>query len=234
MGLSELQRDFRACADADDALFMMRFYKTAPGSYGAGDRFLGIRVPLIRRFVSKYAPAMSHSEVLELLSSPYHEERMLALLILVRNFECGDEKTRKLIYTSYLEHTRFINNWDLVDQSAAKIVGAGLFEISDEKTLCRLAKSSLLWDRRIAIVATHYFIRREVYDPTLKIAEMLLGDGEDLIHKACGWMLREVGKRNMAAEEVFLREHCRRMPRVMLRYAIERFPEKLRQKYLQC
>ena len=170
--------------------------------------------------------------ILSLLHSRFHEERLLALLILVRLFERGDDAERQRIHNLYLENTRYINNWDLVDLTAEHIVGAYLMDKS-KQPLHDLARSTLLWERRIAIVATFHFIRRSEFGPTLRVAGMLLSDTEDLIHKATGWMLREVGKRDMEQEESFLREHYRRMPRTMLRYAIERFPERKRQRYLR-
>jgi len=207
------------------------FFKTGPGQYGEGDLFLGIRVPQLRSLATEYQH-LGTDDVLDLLRSSFHEERLLSLLILMRQFERADEATRKQIHQAYLAHTEFINNWDLVDVSAPRIVGAYLAERS-RKRLYQLAKSRSLWERRIAIVATAHFIRQGEFTDTLAIAVLLLHDREDLIHKAVGWMLREVGKRSLVELENFLREHCRTMPRTMLRYAIEKLPEASRQRYLK-
>ncbi len=210
---------------------LQRFFKTGPGQYGEGDRFLGIRVPDLRRLVGEFQ-SVTVAESLELLRSPLHEERLLALLVMVRLYAKGDRARKKEIFEAYLENTRFINNWDLVDASASQIVGDYLSDRS-RKPLYALAGSSDLWERRISIIATFHFIRRGEFDDTLKVAEILLSDREDLIHKAVGWMLREVGKRNLAVEEDFLKRHYAAMPRTMLRYAIEKFPETRRQMYLK-
>ena len=186
---------------------------------------------LVIRKVAKEFKKLPLAEVECLLHSNIHEERLLALVILVGQFEKGDEATRKSIYDLYLANTRHINNWDLVDLSAPQIVG-GYLETRSRKPLDRLAKSASLWERRISILATHWFIRHGDFADTLRIAKKLIGDKEDLIHKAVGWMLREVGKRDVAVLEEFLDKHCRTMPRTMLRYAIERFPENRRQAYL--
>jgi 3-methyladenine DNA glycosylase AlkD len=192
--------------------------------------FVGVRVPVIRR-IAKEFKLLSLSEVVRLLHSKIHEERLAALAILVLQTAKGDVETRKRIYDLYLANTKYINNWDLVDLSAPQLVGAYL-EDRSRRPLHRLAKSSWLWDRRISILATFHFIRLGDFDDTLRIAEMLLGDKEDLIHKAVGWMLREVGKRDQEVLETFLDKHGRIMPRTMLRYAIEKFPEKKRQEFL--
>ena len=207
------------------------FFKTGPGEYGEGDRFLGIDAPTLRKLAKEYR-AVNPPVILRLLKSKLHEERALALLILGLQFAKASATERKTIYDFYLANTGQINNWDLVDCSAPQIVGAFLID-EDKRPLYRLAKSPDLWERRIAIVATQYFIRHYEFEATFQVAEMLLGDREDLIHKAVGWMLREVGKRHFEVEDAFLRLHYKRMPRTMLRYAIEKFPEELRQKYLQ-
>jgi 3-methyladenine DNA glycosylase AlkD len=222
--------ELHARADADDARFLQRYFKTGPGEYGAGDRFLGIRVPVLRRLARQY-DAMSLAEVRRLLRSPFHEARLLALLILARAYDRGDDATRQRVYELYLASTDHINSWDLVDVSAAGIVGRHL-ATRDRAPLVRLAGSSALWERRIAIVATHHFIRAGDHATTLHIAELLLDDRHDLIHKAVGWMLREVAKRDQPRAETFLRTHLARMPRTTLRYAIERFPAELRLRYL--
>ena len=209
--------------DAEIARHSLRFFKTGPGQYGAGDRFLGIRVPALRVIAKKYQ-AISLDDAAKLLESEYHEERLTALLILVRRYQKPiDAKEREAIYRLYLDNMQWINNWDLVDCSAEPIVGAYLRE-RDKRPLYRLAGSASLWERRIAMMATFHYIKQREFDDALRIAEILLGDREDLIHKAVGWMLREIGKRDIETEERFLKRHCRQMPRTMLRYAIEKFP----------
>jgi 3-methyladenine DNA glycosylase AlkD len=225
-----IEKRLKDVADPEKARLLLRFFKTGPGEYGEGDRFLGIMVPVTRKLVKEYQNAPL-TEVAKLLRSPFHEARLLALLLLVKKFEKGDDAVRKDIYTRYLGNTKFIDNWDLVDLSAPNIVGAYLNERS-RAPLYKLARSKSLWERRIAILATASFIRQNDFNDTLRIAEALLGDEEDLIHKATGWMLREVGKRDAAALESFLKQFAPRMPRTMLRYAIERFPEPKRKKYL--
>jgi 3-methyladenine DNA glycosylase AlkD len=214
-----------ATADA-----MRRFFKTGPGQYAEGDRFLGIKTDSLRQLAREFQ-SLPLDESKKLLCSELHEARMLALMILVRAFEKGDESTRQAIHELYLANVDRVNNWDLVDASAPTIVGGFLAE-RDRGPLTRLAGSASLWERRIAIVATYYFIRRDDFTDTLRLAGLLLGDREDLIHKAAGWMLREVGKRNEPVLEGFLAKHCRQMPRTMLRYAIERFDKTRRRKYL--
>jgi 3-methyladenine DNA glycosylase AlkD len=228
--LVEVRRELRALATPEDAAVLQRFFKTGPGEYGEGDQFLGIRVPQLRA-LAKRQRGIPRDGRLHLLRSPWHEERLLALLLMVDAFGRGSAAERERLYTDYLAHTRFINNWDLVDTSAEHIVGAFLGPEGTE-TLLSLAGSGSLWERRIAILATFHFIKRREFAPTLRVAERLLRDPHDLIHKAVGWMLREVGKRDAAAEEAFLRDTYRAMPRTMVRYAIERFPEPLRKRYL--
>ena len=226
----EARTRLRSLGCPEQAAVLARFFKTGPGQYGEGDRFIGVKVPVTRQ-VAKEFQGLPLPEVESLLHSAIHEERLLALVILVGQFEKGNGATRKAIYDFYLANTRHINNWDLVDLSAPQVVGAYL-ESRSRKPLDRLAKSASLWERRISIVATHWFIRHGDFADTLRIAAKLLADKEDLIHKAVGWMLREVGKRDVRVLEDFLGEHCRTMPRTMLRYAIERFPEEKRRKYL--
>jgi 3-methyladenine DNA glycosylase AlkD len=218
-------------ADAAIAEHAQRFFKTAPGQYGHGDIFLGLRVPTLRALVKEFAE-LPRREILTLLRSAYHEERLFALMLLVRQFDRGDETVRKAIYSQYLKNTRCINNWDLVDLSAPNIVGAYLLD-KDRRILYTLAASPVLWERRIAMLATFAFIRKNDFDDALAIARLLLGDREDLMHKAAGWMLREIGKRDLTAETAFLDEHAADMPRTMLRYAIEKFPDPLRRRYMQ-
>jgi len=228
---ASIRRRLAEHANAADAAILQRFFKTAPGEYGEGDRFIGVRIPA-QRTVCRDCRDAPLPAVQALLRSRIHEERSLALLILVDVFARAAAVDRKAIYEQYLANTAFINNWDLVDASAAAIVGGYLADRS-RAPLTRLAKSRALWERRIAMVATHYFIRRGDLEDTFRIADILLDDDHDLIHKAVGWMLREAGKRDGAALRHFLDERAARMPRTMLRYAIERFPEAERQSYLK-
>ena len=230
MTATDLQARLRSLGNQQDAAFLSGFFKTGPGQYGEGDVFIGVRVPVIRK-VAKDFRGLPLAGVECLLHSPFYEERLAALVILVMQVAKADAKAGKQIYDLYLANTRFINNWDLVDLSAPWIVGAHLADRS-RRPLYQLAKSSWLWNRRISMLATFHFIRLGEFNDTLGIAAMLLGDREDLMHKAVGWMLREVGKRDVAVLENFLDWHCQEMPRTMLRYAIERFPEKQRQKYI--
>jgi len=226
-----IQGHLRQLGTPEAAALAARYFKTGPGQYGEGDIFLGISVPTLRKLAREHR-ALPTKELVILLRSEIHEERFLALLILVLSASKGDEAARREIYDLYLAHTRYINNWDLVDTSAREIVGGYLAD-KDRSPLYHLARSQQLWERRIAIVATYHFITRSDYGDTLTVAEILLGDAHDLIHKATGWMLREVGKRDQPTLEQFLRRHGRAMPRTMLRYAIERFPEELRRAYLK-
>jgi 3-methyladenine DNA glycosylase AlkD len=273
----KITKQLKALGNKSAAEHAMRFFKTGPGQYGEGDLFLGIRVPVLRQIAKEHRD-IALDDIIELLQSPLHEVRMLALLILVLQYKRSGNETA--IYRAYLANTHRINNWDLVDGSAAEIVGAHLFERSrfiakispspaivgrasrirervsmqnhrlpgipgkpvlqetvatseSLNALTRLAKSKSLWERRIAIIATFYFIRRNQFDDTLAIANLLLNDKEDLMHKAVGWMLREVGKRDLKVEEDFLLPRYKQMPRTLLRYAIERFPEPRRLAYLK-
>ena len=210
------------------------FFKTGVGEYAAGDKFIGIRVPELRRIARDMKDA-GVEVALPLLQSSWHEARSLALMLLVRQFQRGDTTTQKTIFDLYLKHTPFINNWDLVDMSAEHIVGAWLSDKPQARklVLTRLAKSKKLFERRIAMLATFHYIKQGEYKETLRIAELLVHDEDDLIQKAVGWMLREVGKRvGLAPQEEFLKRYYREMPRTMLRYAIERFPEAKRKRYL--
>lgn len=231
MTAQELQTRLRSLGSPEDARFLAGFFKTGPGQYGEGDVFVGVRVPAIR-MVAREFKTLSLGDVECVLHSAIHEERVAALAILVLQAAKADAKTRKAIYNLYRANTRYINNWDLVDLSAPQLVGAWL-EDKSRKPLDRLATSSWLWDRRISILATLHFIRQNDFADTLRIAETLLADEHDLIHKAVGWMLREVGKREVAVLDGFLEQRCRVMPRTMLRYAIEKFPERKRKAYLQ-
>lgn len=229
--LSNIQTRLRGIADPATAQASQGYFKTAAGEYGAGDVFLGIKVPVLRALLKNFR-GVSLKTVAVLLQSQFHEERLFALLLLIDAYRRGGNADKAHVYELYLAHTEYINNWDLVDVSAPHIVGAFLAD-KPRQVLYELAVSESLWERRIAIIATLHFIRSNDFGDTLKIAEHLLADTHDLIHKAVGWMLREVGKRDQAAEEAFLRRHYQTMPRTMLRYAIERFPEAQRKQYLQ-
>lgn len=230
MNLPAIQSRLRSLASPDTARILQGFFKTGPGQYGEGDEFLGIKVPVIRA-VAKEFPDVGLDTAVDLLHSCFHEERLLALLFLVRYFASGTHE-RQSAYQAYLANTAWINNWDLVDLSAPHVVGAYLADQA-RTPLYQLVRSHSLWERRIAMVATLNFIRRNDFDDTLLLAKHLLNDREDLMHKACGWMLREVGKRDQTRLEAFLDQHGPAMPRTMLRYAIERFPKTLRQAYLR-
>lgn len=222
----------RGLANPTIAAHSAHFFKSGPGEYGAGDRFLGVRVPEVRRVAREFRAAPVGA-ALALLRSPLHEERLLGLVLLVERFERGDEKERARIYTQFRKHTpRYVNNWDLVDSAAYQIVGAYL-EPRDRGALYELARSPSLWERRVAIIATFGYIRKGAFDDTLTLSKILLGDREDLIHKATGWMLREVGNRDRVVLERFLREHYTAMPRTMLRYAIEKLPDRRRLSYIR-
>lgn len=228
--LNRLKTDLKALANPEKAKILSGFFKTGKGEYGEGDIFLGVMVPEQRRVAGKYRD-LPLSDVEKLLNSKVHEHRLVALLILVSRFGKGDEEGKKEIVDFYLSHKKRINNWDLVDLSAPKILGEYLLE-KDKTVLYRLARSEGLWERRIAVMSTFAFIARGRFDDALAIAELLVGDGQDLIHKAVGWMLREIGKRDVKTEEVFLEKHAAVMPRTMLRYAVERFEEKRRKRWM--
>ncbi|MEK6699812.1 MAG: DNA alkylation repair protein [Nitrospirota bacterium] len=230
MTAPQIHNHLQKLANPDKARILRGFFKTGPGEYGEGDRFLGIVVPVIRKLARQHQDTPI-GEVKKLLTSAIHEERLLALLMLVQRYEKGDDGSKKVIYDLYLESTEYINNWDLVDLSAGKIVGPYLRDRA-RRPLYRLAKSKNLWERRIAILSTFHYIKNHDFMDTLAVAGLLLEDEEDLIRKAVGWMLREVGKRDRGVAERFLRAHYQSMPRTMLRYAIERFPESKRKKYL--
>ena len=230
--LEDARKELRKYADKKKAKVLSRFFKTGPGDYAEGDIFLGVMVPFIRKVLKEFRE-LPLLDVIILLHSKFHEERLLALLILVHQFNKVDTKAKEKIYKAYLVNTKFINNWDLVDLSASQIVGRFLID-KDRLILYKLAKSPLLWERRIAILATFVFIRLGDFGDVFCIVKLLLCDKEDLIHKACGWMLREVGKRDALAEEKFLLKYCEVMPRTMLRYAIEKFPQEKRKSFLEA
>ena len=231
MNAQDVHKDLKKLGNPEHAAVSQRFFKTGPGQYGEGDIFIGVRVPVLRKLAGE-CKDLPVRQIEILLRSPIHEERLLAVLLFVRIFKTGPDDVKKDIYDRYLKSTEFINNWDLVDVSAEHIVGAYLMDKS-RRPLYRLAKSKKLWERRIAIMATFHFVKRREFAETLKISAMLLGDRHDLIHKATGWMLREIGKRDLRTEETFLKEHYKNMPLTMLRYAIEKFPEDKRQRYLK-
>lgn len=231
--IDKLRKDLENLASPKKAKILQRFFKTGKGQYGEGDIFLGIAVPQSRKIAQKYGE-LSLPEIKKLLESKIHEERWIALLILVQSFKKGNPKKKKQTFDFYLKNTKFINNWDLVDLSADKIVGAYLKD-GDKNILLRLAKSKSIWEKRIAIISTFYYIRfQKNADWTFKIAKILLNDSHDLIHKAVGWMLREAGKNiSQKVEEEFLKKYYKSMPRIMLRYAIEKFEETKRKAYLK-
>jgi 3-methyladenine DNA glycosylase AlkD len=225
-----IQTHLRDIANPATAQMSQRFFKTAPGEYGAGDAFLGIKVPPLRALVKTYR-GTTLKVIVALLKSEFHEERLFALYLMIDFYQRGGAEEKRQAYELYLANTDRINNWDLVDTSAPNIVGDFLAD-KPRDVLYELVGSNSLWERRIAIIATFHFIRRNEFTDTLALSEALLGDTHDLIHKAVGWMLREVGKRDMATEERFLLRHYRTMPRTMLRYAIERFPKERYRQYL--
>ncbi|HPA72755.1 MAG TPA: DNA alkylation repair protein [Spirochaetota bacterium] len=219
-------------ADKKQSEILSRFFKTGKGEYGEGDIFLGVKVPL-QRDIARRALSLPLEETALLLDDPAHECRLTGALILVEQYRRADEAGRERIYRFYVKHLRGINNWDLVDLSAPKIMGAHLLErTSERKILHKLARSKVLWERRVAVLATYAFIRQGDFADMFALAEALMSDTHDLMHKAVGWMLREIGKMDMAAEERFLKKHHRAMPRTMLRYAIEKFPEAKRAHYM--
>ncbi len=226
----DVRRELHRIADPRIAEHSAGYFKTGPGEYGEGDRFLGIRVPEQRKIARRFRTLpLPHVETL--LTSEYHEERLTALLILVEQFRRGNEAHREAVFDVYMRNLERVNNWDLVDTSAPHIVGAYLQQTS-RALLYELAAAENLWKRRVAVLATSRFIGDGDFDDTLRLAEMLLDDGHDLLHKAVGWMLREVGNRDRATLETFLSTHHARMPRTMLRYAIEKLPDKIRTRYL--
>lgn len=230
----EIRAEITALANPEKAQILSRFFKTGKGEYGYGDKFLGVTVPQIRSVIKQYAAKTDITEILPLLSDKYHECRMGALLLLVSKY--SDKKStsadKEQIFGIYTGNTRYINNWDLVDLSAPGIPGAHLYG-KDCTLLYRYAASNDMWKQRIAIVSTFTFIRNGDNTHTFSLAEKLLGTKEDLIQKAAGWMLREAGKRDKPSLEKFLTKHAAGMPRTMLRYAIEKFPENERKHYMQ-
>lgn len=230
--LDGLKKELKSLADREKAGLLQGFFKTGKGEYGEGDVFLGVTVPKQRGVAGKYWRLLDLNDLDSLIASRFHEQRMTALLILIRKFEKGAEDERKRIHNFYLGRLKYVNSWDLVDLSAPRIVGSWL-DGRDKGKLRELAVSKNVWKRRVAILSTFYGIRKGDPEPALEIASMLRDDPHDLIQKAVGWMLREIGKNcGEAAEEEFLGKHCRQMPRTMLRYAIEKFDPEKRAFYL--
>jgi 3-methyladenine DNA glycosylase AlkD len=245
MVINNVTKDLQRLSNPEKAKLFGRYFKTGKGEYGEGDKFLGIMTGPVQELARKYQD-LSFSDLQKLLKGVYHEERTLAVMILVGQFKRGGKEQKEKVFQFYLKNSKRINNWDLVDISAPKIVGEYLgtmangewLMVNEEKIrgreiLYKLARSENLWERRIAMMATFAFIRENDFTDTLKISEILLNDKQDLIHKACGWLLREIGKRDLETEEKFLKKHLKNMPRTMLRYAIEKFPENKRQEYLR-
>lgn len=230
--LKKIRIELKSLSNSEKAAHHQKFFKTAKGEYGEGDIFIGVTVPNLRKLSRKYK-SLSLKETEKLLQSKFHEERLLALFILILKFQNKNitETEKTTIYKIYINNMQYINNWDLVDSSAHYIVGSYLLN-KDKAVLYKLAKSQILWERRIAIISTFFYIRQNDFRDTLKIAEILLNDEHDLIHKAVGWMLRETGKRNLEVEQEFLNKFYKVMPRTMLRYSIERFSKNDKNKYM--
>ena len=230
MKINKIIKEINLLKNPQKAKILARFFKTGKGEYGEGDIFLGITVPQQRSIAKNYT-YLPLTDLEKLINSPIHEYRLICLLILIEKYKKGSPKEKKNIVAFYLKNTKKINNWDLVDLSAHKILGDYLLD-KNKKIIYQLAESENLWERRISILTTFNFIGRGEFEDSLKIAEILLNDKHDLIHKAVGWMLREIGKRDIEAEEVFLRKFHKSMPRTMLRYAVEKFEDKKRKYYL--
>ncbi|RKD30025.1 DNA alkylation repair protein [Thermohalobacter berrensis] len=231
--IKAIKEELSQYIEPEKAEYLPKFFKAYPGGYGEGDKFIGVRVPNQRKIARKYYKKISLKEVEMLLQESIHEYRFTALIILVNKFQkIKKEEEKKEIVDLYLNNILYVNNWDLVDTSADKILGAYLFD-KDKSLLYDLAQSDNLWKQRIAIISTFYFIKNHQFEDTLKLAKVLLNHEHDLIHKAVGWMLREIGKRDFNVEFNFLKEHYNKMPRTMLRYAIEKFEPELRKKFLK-
>ena len=230
--LNQLKTELEQEKNPKQALLLQRFFKTGKGEYGEGDIFLGIKVPVQRQIVKKYK--LNLEDIQELLLSKIHEHRLSGLFILIEKYKKASDKEKQEIFDFYLKNLKHVNNWDLVDLSSHKIVGEFLIDKSENRRiLYDLAKSENLWEKRISIISTFAFIKDNDFKDALKIAEILLKDSHDLIHKAVGWMLREIGKKSLETEEKFLKKFYKQMPRTMLRYAIEKFEEEKRQRYLK-
>lgn len=230
--LQEIKASLNIYCDPEKAVFLPKFFNAFPGGYGEGDKFLGIKVPDQRKVARRYYKNVSLKTIEKLLQESIHEYRQTALFLLVYKFEKADKEEKEKIVNLYLKNLAYVNNWDLVDSSAEKILGAYLWD-KDKDILYKLASSESLWEQRVAIIATFYFIKRNEFKVTLEIAKLLLKHKHDLIHKAVGWMLREIGKRDLETELEFLKEYYQIMPRTMLRYAIEKFEPGLRNKFLK-
>lgn len=234
MKASDVKKELQKIADAEKAVILARFFKTGKGQYGEGDIFIGVKVPE-QRTVARSFSELPLPEIKKLLADPVHECRLTSLMILVDKYAKADAGTRDEIFGFYLDNTRYINNWDLVDLSCEKIVGRHLYSTgADRKVLYDLAARKYLWDQRIAVISTYWFIKNREFDDTVKLCEYFLGHRHDLIHKATGWMLREAGKRNISVLRDFLDRHAAVMPRTMLRYAIEKMDEPERKKYMNA
>ena len=226
-----LKKELKKHASLKRKKVNMSFFKTGPGEYGEGDKFIGVTVPNIRKVVKEFYD-LSFSEITKVLHSPIHEERLAALFIINEKFKKGDSSHKDKIYKFYVKNMKYINNWDLVDTSAPYVTGPYLFD-RNRADLKKWVKSKNLWVRRISIISTFYFIKNNDFKDTLALSKTLLKDEHDLIHKAVGWMLREMGKRDQKVLEKFLKEHYQKMPRTMLRYSIEKLSEPKRQAYLK-
>ena len=231
MNYLELKQAVKNHSNNEQGIFLQRFFKTGKGEYGEGDIFAGIKVPVSRKIANQFKD-LGFTDLQKIIKSKIHEERLITLFILVAKYKKADEREKEKIFNFYIKNIRYVNNWDLVDLSAEKIIGAYLTD-KDKRLLFDLVNSNSIWERRIAIMSTFYFIKANQFAATLKISELLLKDKHDLIHKAVGWMLREIGKRDIQAEEIFLQKYYKKMPRTMLRYAIEKFPETKRLDYLK-
>ncbi len=227
---SDIIEYLKEISDPERAIQMERYFKTGKGEYGEGDIFMGISMPVLRKTIKKFKLPLQETE--KLLQSKYHEARMAALLLLIKEFNSAEESGKEEIVQFYLENRSYVNNWDLVDSSAHHILGPWLSD-RDRSQLFELAKSDSIWDRRIAVLTTSHFIDNMDFHTTLELAPLLLKDKEDLIHKALGWMLREIGKRDKQTETEFLVKHYHEMPRTMLRYAIEKYTPNERQAFLK-
>ncbi len=229
--VNKVKAELRKYALPGDAAILQRFFKTGPGEYGEGDIFMGVKVPSIRKTAALFS-SLSFADLKQLIRSPIHEERLLSLIVLTKQFNRGSERDKEKIVRFYIRHRKFINNWDLVDLSAPYILGPYLLD-KEKDILFEYCRGGDLWERRIAVLSTFYFIKQGSFGVSLELVELLLNDRRDLINKACGWMLREIGKKDLKTEEGFLKKHYRTMPRTMLRYAIEKFPEEKRRNYLK-
>lgn len=228
--LKDLEQELKRHASEQKRVILQRFFKTGKGEYGEGDVFLGLTMGEQRQIAKKFQD-LKIKDLQELLNSGIHEKRMVALLILIEKFKKSDEKIKREIFEFYLKNAKKVNNWDLVDLSAPHIAGSFLLNKPRDR-IYKLAVSENLWEKRISIISTFTFIRNNEFEDAMKISEILLKDKHDLIHKAVGWMLREIGKKDQEILERFLKEHYKKMPRTMLRYSIERFEEGKRRKYL--